>query len=366
MEQRTAYNSLPLWVAECDIASFFDCVHHEQARQALQHAESKALARDIAVDSRAKSICESYLQSYNFSKTAQEKSTVWFKNRKLDGKLAWPIDRLRQYWPEPAVENIGIPQGGALSCLVANLMLHYADEAVMQGADPELFYARYCDDMIIVHPRRDACEHYFLRYLEALRHLKLPYHPPQQIDRYDRNFWEVKSKKPYAWAQEIVPWVGFVGYQVRYDSLVRIRSASMKKALEKQVQEADNVLKIVRPKPKGSPKTQQSYTSRVRKRRRQILFRLQQRLISMSVGRRDVVLSHRTSTGFCWVEGFKAIQGKNALRAQLRKLDKGRERQLRRVKRALQGLPSQNVPVRKQPRMRKYYGSPFSHAAQFR
>lgn len=77
-------------------------------------------------------------------------------------------------------------------------------------------------------------------YLRALNELKLPFHKPKSVEQYGPEFWDSKSKKPYRWTGKkepgCVPWVQFVGYQVRYDGLVRIKKASVQKHLDKLVE----------------------------------------------------------------------------------------------------------------------------------
>ncbi|MBK8362805.1 MAG: hypothetical protein IPL24_03750 [Bacteroidetes bacterium] len=49
---------------------------------------------------------------------------------------------------------MGIPQGGALSGLIANLVLDFADRKMQSLNDSKLLYVRFCDDMIIIHPSK--------------------------------------------------------------------------------------------------------------------------------------------------------------------------------------------------------------------
>ena len=383
IQYRTNYFNQPLWVAECDIKGFFDCVHHDEARNGLERALQRVESNGRRVDLRAIEIFESYLQSYSFTQVAISKADEYFKTKDPKGHLKNVESDLSEFWREPTLEPIGIPQGGALSCLIANLMLDEADRQVLEESS-DLFYARYCDDMIVVHPEQKQCKNAFDRYVQALKSLKLPMHPPQEVIKYGRDeYWnckerKYKSKSPYQWAPKdekaSVPWVGFVGYQVRYDGLIRIRPSSIEKELKKQVREAGKVLRVVCPKEKGNSEdlSSRDYSSQVTKSPGQICYRLHQRLIKMSVGRRSIKMSEEpgstqcspdTVSGFCWCSGFRLLKKYGFVPSQLKQLDRGRERQLRRVKRHIK-----NLEVASDARPHKgldYWGKPFSYSGQF-
>jgi hypothetical protein len=252
---------------------------------------------------------------------------------------------------------------------VNNLLLDQADRQVLQDPekpDPDLFYARYCDDMIIVHPDKEKCHSAFERYRTALSSLNLLPHHPLKVEKYDKDFWDKKSKSPYKWAAKdnaaAVPWVSFLGYQLRYDGLIRIRPSSVEKELKKQVEQANNILKYVCPKQKSTNSSEKSYSPGTRRSKDQILYRLHQRLISMSVGRKQIGTPPDAPSVFCWCVGFKELKGRRIVCSQLKQLDRGRERQLRRVKRHLTDLdiPS-NANANSHHDRLKYRGHPFSY-----
>lgn len=371
---RKNYVNQPLWVAECDIKGFFDCVHHREAGKALKRALQRVESNGRLVDPRAIEIFESYLQSYCFTQVAIPKADEYFKNRGLTGHLKNIESDLSEFWSAPSHEPIGIPQGGALSCLIANLMLDEADRQVLEDSS-DLFYARYCDDMIVVHSEEKQCEKAFDRYVQALRSLKLPMHPPQEVIKYGKDeYWnckepKYKSKSPYQWAPKdgnaSVPWVGFVGYQVRYDGLIRIRPSSIEKELKKQVIEAGKVLRVICPKQRSNSEdlSSRAYSSQVRKSPGQVCHRLHQKLIKMSIGRRSAQSSPDEVSGFCWCSGFRLLKKYRFVPSQVKQLDRGRERQLRRVKRHIK-----NLKVASDARPHKgldYWGKPFSYSGQF-
>jgi hypothetical protein len=377
IQYRTNSPNQPLWVSECDIKGFFDCVHHDEARNALERALQRVESNGRRVHPRAIEIFELYLKSYSFTQVAIPKAAQKLSNTDPKGHLKNIEADLSEFWPNPNDEQIGIPQGGALSCLIANLMLDEADRQLLKD-NSDLFYARYCDDMIVVHPEQEQCKQAFDRYVQALKSLKLPMHPPRPV-KYGRDeYWKYKSKSPYQWAKkdenESIPWVGFVGYQVRYDGLIRIRPSSVEKELKKQVREAGKVLRIVYPKQKSNSEdlSSRAYSSQVRKSPGQICYRLHQRLIKMSVGRRSIKMSEEPRStqpspdkvsGFCWCSGFRLLKKHPFVASQLKQLDRGRERQLRRVKRHIK-----NLDVASDARPHKgldYWGKPFSYSGQF-
>ena len=87
-----------------------------------------------------------------------------------------------------------VPQGGALSCFLANAILDQADWAVenavkagRRDADDTL-YLLYCDDIIRLATNRDQCDRMLNAYASSLVDLKLPAHEMLAFDRpYERS-----------------------------------------------------------------------------------------------------------------------------------------------------------------------------------
>jgi hypothetical protein len=326
-----------LWVAEQDIRGFYDCVHHDIARRALEQAAARAASRGDELDARAARIVEAYLDSYSFPTVARPQGQRWLEEHGRRGVIRWPEEDLRAFWPDPAKERIGVPQGGAISCLIANLILDRADRAVLDGAPAagSLLYLRYVDDMICMSPEKTGCEQALSRYAAALAELRLPVHPPRAVS-YGREFWtEAKSKSPYRWtaAEGGVPWVSFVGYQVRHDGVLRVRKASIQKELAKQIAVAGTVMRLVR------LAARERRRRRIRLAKRQVLHRLRLRMSAMSVGRRTLSTPPGTPAVQCWCAGFRLLHDHPFVERQLSALDRGRERQIARVRRALERLP---------------------------
>jgi retron-type reverse transcriptase len=370
IDYRNAHLSSNIFVAECDIKKFFDCVNHDIVIECLIKAINRSKQRDIIIDERAISLFLEYLISYSFSKDIITKDFTWFSNKgKKGGRFEWAEEDLKSFYENLYNEPIGVPQGGAISCLIANLLLDEADRKMMNISDPELFYARYCDDMIIMHIDKAICTNAFENYKETLFNLKLPIHTPQLIKHYDADFWEEKSKNPYLWTvsntastELCIPWISFVGYQVRYDGLLRVRKKSIEKELKKQIQETDKVLNVVRFKSKKILGMNEEHLMRSAK---QIAFRHQQKLISMSVGRIILNTLSKEKTSFCWTAGFKLLRINNILLNQIKLLDRGRNRQIKRLINHLRNIKKTRVSIYKPTNVVSHYGYSFSYFYQF-
>ncbi len=239
-----------LWVAECDLQKFYDSVSHRVVKTAFDEGikRLKELKPHIQISERAIHIFTLYLNSYTFNKHVQTLGKNYWENRK--GHFAWvKHDDLRNVDSDPFYDCIGVPQGGALSCFIANLVLDYVDKKVIQKdfpIDKELFYARFCDDMVVIHTNKQKCQRALERYDAALTPLKLVRHGAVEIQKYDQAFWTKKSKQPYKWDsneknEANVPWLSFVGYQISFDNKIRVRPQSINKELHKQVQEAEKI-----------------------------------------------------------------------------------------------------------------------------
>jgi hypothetical protein len=361
VDYRAARPSRALWVAECDISAFYDTVSHQVAQRSFELAAQRVTDRGDALDERARVLFDAYLASYSFTVAARPAAAEFFRSRQLSGAvLKWPEKQLSEYWISLESVPIGIPQGGAISCVIANLVLHMADEAVLgspAARDPDLFYARYCDDMIVAHPSRSECNGALARYLATLERLALPYHAPEATP-YSATHWKSKSKWPYRWGPRCdgdVPWVAFVGYQLRHDGVLRIRPSSLQKHATKLVRETTSAIAALE---------RRNWTSR--DSRASVLARVEGRLLSLSTGRVPLGLHQLRRGTFCWTDGFHLLRHAGHIAGQLRRLDRIRTRQLRRLRRRLRQLTSRpSEPRRGQRRALKYRGYPFSYAYQF-
>lgn len=354
-----------LYVAECDIQGFFDCVSHKVAREALARLVAEARARDstLNIDGRALDIFTAYLNSYSFVRSIRNGGAMrQLQRREPKALCKWPAKELAILHQKRPLHRVGVPQGGALSCFIANAVLHKADQALaaLPRTTARFTYLRYCDDMIILAPTKKACDEAFRTYLEAVNDLRLPVHEPKVISGYDAAYYDGKSNLPYLWRKPTrprhVPWIQFVGYQIRHDGLVRVRRKSVTKHKERITDATNRLLSVLR---------LGVLHGGLRRSARQIRFRFQQKLISMSVGRATIHSSRRPMP-LCWAAGFRGLTGRSFVRGALRDLDRHRERQLRRIERRLDQLQLPQRGSGSRVTTLGYYGSPFSYNAQFR
>ncbi len=243
-----------LHVAECDIRKFFDVIHHDEVRKALAEFVQRAGEHGRKIDSRACAVVMAYLDSYATFRSFASAQKTDGEARKWDNVSLPALADLRPFHGNFVPEElpIGIPQGGALSPLIANIVLDLADRCVLDGADNGLFYARFCDDMVIVDPSRAKCKAAFGRYMEALRELRLPVHPVNEAPVYGREFFEAKSKGPFPWEYASVgavgssPWVSFLGCQIGFNGDVRIRRETLSRHVEKLKAENNTFIRLLR------------------------------------------------------------------------------------------------------------------------
>lgn len=210
---------------------FYDSVNHNIIIQLFHRLIEKAKKDYPNLDlCRPSIIFDQFLNSYSFNKNVlplNHSQEYWEKYKIPNGEFGWVLNQIKKlgYYDNIDNENIGVPQGGALSCLVANIVLDVADKEVLKT---NVFYIRFCDDMLILHPKKGVCTGAKRVYIGALRELKLVPHKFCKELIVNREkikkdlpetsivpFWNKKSKGPYKWgsiADGGFPWLGFVGY----------------------------------------------------------------------------------------------------------------------------------------------------------
>ncbi len=339
-----------LWVAECDIQKFFDTVQHHHIGEVFdRHASEIEKESGVTFDMRAKKIFNLFLDSFNFQESILNLKRDWFEANKLPfGKFKWVEKDLNEkFGPEYSKKHkIGVPQGNAISCFIANLILHDVDVAV-KSYDDSVFYIRYCDDMVLMHSDEKKCSEALNIYMDNIDKNYLLFHNPEKFLNYknrivSRKFWDPKSKskEPFMWGDKNVnenniPWVSFVGYQIDYHKRIRVRKATLRKETKKQILETQKVIKALG-KLHRNMEVGDEYA---RLCKDQIVFRIQQRLISMSVGR-VTIHNHKKplEQGFCWTNGFKKLEKNKISNKQLKYLDKRRNLQINRIRRELRNI----------------------------
>jgi RNA-directed DNA polymerase len=127
------------WVIDLDIQSFFDEIDHELLRKALEkHVEEKWVLM--------------YVARWVTAPTEQK-----------DGVLR--------------ERTSGTPQGGVISPLLANLMLHYSFDKWMAKLHTEIPFERYADDMIVHCKTHEEAVELLNQITQRFKECKLQLHP---------------------------------------------------------------------------------------------------------------------------------------------------------------------------------------------
>ena len=136
--------------------------------------------------------------------------------------------------------QIGVPQGGALSCIISNVVLNEVDRrsVLVKEVDPDRFFVRFGDDILLAHTDLQECTRLIEAYVRELERHLLPSHPFKPMDeckngeKTTKEFWKRKSKAPFLWGPgegNAFEWIGFVGYEVRYTGESRLRLSTLDK-----------------------------------------------------------------------------------------------------------------------------------------
>ena len=317
-----------LFVGEFDIKKFFDNISHEVVRERWA---------EMGFAPAATKVFEAYLKVYSANNPASLESST----RPTDAQE-------RAAFGEEACRR-GLPQGGSLSTVLANMVLSVADDAVAKVDDGRLFYSRFCDDVVFVHPDEVACRRAMAAYANALKMLDLPMHPVEPfvykpLNGVPTSYYEIKSKGPFRWRQavsgeiNVAPWLSFLGSQIRFDGETRIRKESIEKHIRALGRET---ARVVRELESGD----QYNGLGVR-----WFWRFRNRLIAKGVG---YVTAKVEDCRMCWAGAFPNVTACADTKMQMRRLDRVREGMLTKVWRML--------PERMRLGSHRYKGRPFSY-----
>lgn len=340
-----------LFVAECDIQKFFDVLDH---REVLRVYDAFAAACP-GLDPRARRVVEAYLAAYDFEgrlaaiPPTDGRFRFCQQVERIPSEVLDGLHGSRANW----IGHLGLPQGGSLSPLIANMVLTEADRRVMDGADDRLFYVRFCDDMVIVHPERDVCAGALKRYMEAVAARKLPLHEiAREGFAYGADFFGQKSKGPFRWeaapmgARNASPWVSFLGNQIAYDGGVRIRPSTIANHGQKLRKERAKFMLRIGPAFKGDfskfkrPVTRQSLIA--------IFSRYCSHMVAKGVG---FMKAGKILPGsLCWAAAFPQVTAVTS-RHQMRALDAFRDKMLKPF--------SSGLRIRVNTKI--FFGRPFSY-----
>lgn len=329
LDYKEKYKGKRLWVAECDISKFYDSVHHTIVKKQFKKLINRVKKdKPESYDARAERIFYKYLDSYSFVKNVLPynkniNKDYWSEKYRIPGgHFGWVEKDLidLRFFKDLRNAKIGVPQGGAISGLIANLVLDYVDTEILKLKFSKLLYVRFCDDMVIMHPSKKECEIASTVYSKSLKKMHLiPHGFEENMTNTPTSFWseKIKSKHPYKWSlsyKDSFPWFGFVGYEIHYSGILRVRKNSLAKEKKKQKEVVIQILNAVK--------------SGKRKNDGTIYESAANRLIGMSVGRVTMKNFEVIENDMCWVNGFIKLSDNKHLRAQLKDLDRYRAKQM--------------------------------------
>ena len=365
---RQKNNNKEIFVAECDIKKFYDTVSHKIVKRLFNEIINK---KDSKVkDKYIRNIFNSYLKCYTFPKNVykfndERNGSYWLEHNIKNGKFNWVFEDFinnHLYKNKHTLRNakVGVPQGGALSGLIANLVLNYVDQKIKANLTDEDLYVRFCDDMILLSTNKEKCKSIFNQYMGLLKEIRLIPHEPDNDNVFNRkNHWNTKTKDVYKWAlkENLSPeWIGFVGYEIKRDGCVRIRKSSLMKEIKKQKHVVNELYEIIKNKKRVYNKS--------------LIASYSTHLINMSVGKVHLWNAQFIKNDFCWLNGFRELNMNKYASAQIRKLDLCRNKTLRIANKKYSSLEensekneqyNNNDIKDKSLNIPEFYGYPFSY-----
>lgn len=324
--------NMPLYVAECDIKKFFDCVDHGVVLENYKKIKAQLKENGYIINLAAEKILTSYLNSYSFCTNVFPKNDLekyWELKKDLNpkGNFGWVDEYIEKFKSGALDKNkVGIPQGGALSGLIVNIIMHSSDQIVniKNQWNKDFLYVRYCDDMVIIHKSEQGCTDLFYDYLESLKTKCLyPHFPVKMKATYCKHFWHksIKTREVYSWSRKKLgtclnsPWISFVGYMVNYSGDLKIRKRSYDKQIEKHLNELKKVVK----------RLDNAANEDLINKEMSIIQSFEGRLSNMAVGKIDISNYKNMPAEMCWGAGFKLLHDNKFANAQLQRLDRSRK-----------------------------------------
>lgn len=366
-----------VYVAECDMQKFYDTVDHEIVKSEYGRLIERAAAiyPGVSFDAITK-IFNSYLDCYTFT------DNVWRKNKEQvyweqygirdgNGSFGWVKEYQKQAdSPRAKMPRVGVPQGGALSGLIANIVINRVDEKMVAKLKPSCdLYVRYCDDMLLLSTNRKRCGQLFRLYSREIRRAKLIPHAPVPVQYGTSEYWDTKTKSVYQWRDDNLTvgsrWIGFVGYEIRRNGDVRIRKSSVKKEKRKQKKVVNEIYSLTYKKHRANDES--------------LEYSYRGTLMSMAVGRVTLWNYEALRNEFCWINGFRMLNDNPYVKTQIRDLDRCRNHVIHRANSKLDRLFSEvggtiakegnnrkaknNDDAEENARTRRirFYGLPFSY-----
>lgn len=248
------HNSENIYVADCDIKKFYDTIPHSTVIECFDRILDKTRLNTEG-KAQVMKVIKAYLSSYNFYTNvltvADSTPQLFHKVRRRlhdhDNKNTYHIGWVDEIMKlnEQEQRQRGVPQGGALSLLVANVVLNDVDQVIVSQQDKDCLFVRYCDDMILMHTDCERCSELMAAYTESLSRHGLYYHDfdrvsdaksPKNPNVTTDHFWKIKSHHTFLWGDgegDSNRYIGFLGYEMRRTGKMRLRRSNMLRFKEK-------------------------------------------------------------------------------------------------------------------------------------
>lgn len=281
-----------LFVTRCDIKEFFDSVEHAQIL-----AVAGDFMRHGLIDQVHYRLIEAYLHSYDleFARNQLQRQSPELSTGLPEGRI-FPKGRC------------GLPQGGVLSSVLSNMVLDRLDKVLDGIVEAGGFYARYCDDMILVHSDTMVCKKYQEALLNATHEIGLELHAPIASDAVGSDFFQSKAVCLCQWSKSSHNWIPFLGYCVKADGSLRLRNESIvrqKKTLLREFTRFSARLKQENVKKNRLPKIVERFVINVK---------------CKSIGRVDPC--GRSRHAYSWIGAFPLLEHNPDVDRQLKNLDR--------------------------------------------
>lgn len=143
---------------DADIVKFFDVIAHERLISIIENL--------FGTESRVSTLLRRFIKT----------SGIPYRNEQNKPRN---IKNFHHYKPPKNVRLKGIPQGGVLSGMLANLYLNEFDRWILDDLAQEipLRYVRYADDFVVLLKNQDDLPAIHSRVEEKLGEIKLQLHP---------------------------------------------------------------------------------------------------------------------------------------------------------------------------------------------
>lgn len=145
----------------------------KSAHQALATARERCWRQDWVIDLDIKGFFDSLDHDLIMKAVAWHTDNPWV----LLYVKRWLVAPLQKQDGSQEARTVGTPQGGVISPLLANLLMHYAFDAWMRRSHPGVHFERYVDDVIVHAGSLAEAERLLESIRERLRECRLELHP---------------------------------------------------------------------------------------------------------------------------------------------------------------------------------------------